>query len=162
MPLISLAVPLVTTSRIIGRSASVLVASPTFLAAHATPATPAELAALPTVTQSERIGREQWMLVGPGGEEATVAHEPRLASGEFAVLREAALGGVGVALLPEYVTREPIADGRLERVLPGWTGREGILHLVFTSRRGLLPGVRAVIDFVAAVLDPRSVDWLAP
>jgi hypothetical protein len=44
-------------------------------------------------------------------------------------------------------------------VLPPWGGRDGILHLVFTSRRGLLPGVRAVIDFVAQALDPRSSGW---
>jgi hypothetical protein len=44
-------------------------------------------------------------------------------------------------------------------VLPDWSGREGILHLVFTSRRGLLPGVRAVIDLLAGVLDPQSLAW---
>ena len=69
---------------------------------------------------------------------------------------------MGVAFLAEYSCREPLADGRLEQVLPGWGGREAILHLVFTSRRGLLPGVRAVIDFLAVVLDPRSVAWQGP
>ncbi len=34
-----------------------------------------------------------------------------------------------------------------------------MLHIVFTSRRGLLPGVRALIDFVAEVLHPRSAVW---
>ena len=66
-----------------------------------------------------------------------------------------------MAFLPEFACREPLADGRLERILPGWTGRETILHLVFTSRRGLLPSVRAVIDFLADVLDPRSIAWPA-
>jgi DNA-binding transcriptional LysR family regulator len=55
--------------------------------------------------------------------------------------------------------REPLAEGRLERVMPAWAGREGVLHLVFTSRRGLLPGVRAVIDLLAQILDPRSLAW---
>jgi DNA-binding transcriptional LysR family regulator len=45
------------------------------------------------------------------------------------------------------------------RILPDWASRQGILHLVFTSRRGLLPGVRAIIDFVAEVLHPRSTAW---
>jgi hypothetical protein len=46
-------------------------------------------------------------------------------------------------------------------VLPDWGGSEGILHIVFTSRRGLLPGVRAVIDLLASVLDPTSEAWSA-
>jgi hypothetical protein len=44
------------------------------------------------------------------------------------------------------------------RVLPEWSTRQGIVHLVFTSRRGLLPSVRAVIDFAAEVL--HSPAWL--
>ena len=148
--------------RIIGRTAQMLVASPAFLAEHGRPNAPADLGGLPTLAQSERMGVERWTLVGPDGAEAVVTHEPRLSSGEFAVLRESAMAGLGVALLPEYATREPVADGRLEQVLPGWGAPQGILHVVFTSRRGLLPGVRAVIDFIVDVLDPRSVAWIEP
>ena len=100
-------------------------------------------------------------LFDEAGAEHIVTHEPRVASSEFGVLRQCAIAGLGVAFLPEFACREPLADGRLERILPGWIGREGILHLVFTSRRGLLPSVRAVIDFLAAVLDPRSIAWPA-
>jgi DNA-binding transcriptional LysR family regulator len=61
--------------------------------------------------------------------------------------------------LPEYVCRDALQAGRLVRVLPEWSTRQGIMHLVFTSRRGLLPGVRAVIDFLAEELSPRSPAW---
>jgi len=145
--------------RIVGRSSLMLVASPAFLDAHGRPGTPAELASRPTLSQTERSGLDRWTLVDDGGAEAVVVHEPRLSSGEFAILRQAAIEGVGIAFLAEYACREPLSDGRLERVLPTWGGREALLHLVFTSRRGLLPGVRAVIDFLAEVLDPRSIQW---
>jgi DNA-binding transcriptional LysR family regulator len=145
--------------KIVGRSSSMLVASPAFLDAHGRPQTPAEVASLPTLSQAERPGLDRWTLVDESGAEEFVVHEPRLSSGEFAVLRQAAIEGVGVAFLPEYACRDPLRDGRLERVLPAWGGREAILHLVFTSRRGLLPGVRAVIDFLAELLDPRSIQW---
>jgi len=145
--------------RIISRtSATMLVAAPAFLDAHRRPVTPADLAQLPTLSQSERPGIDRWTLVSDRGEE-TVAHEPRLSASEFSILRQAAIDGLGVAFLAEYSCREPLADGRLERVLPDWSGREGILHLVFTSRRGLLPGVRAVIDLLARILDPQSLAW---
>jgi DNA-binding transcriptional LysR family regulator len=148
--------------RIVGRSSLMLVASPAFLDTHGRPKTPVDLAALPTLSQSERSGVDRWTLVNESGAEEVVVHEPRLSSSEFAVLRQSAIDGVGVGFLAEYVCREPLLDGRLERVLPAWAGREAILHLVFTSRRGLLPGVRAVIDFLAEVLDPQSLRFTNP
>ena len=145
--------------KIVGRSGRRLVASPGFLQAHGRPLAPRDIAALPTLSQIERPGPDRWELVDAAGVEEVVVHEPRVASTEFGILRQCAIEGLGIAFLPEFASREPLADGRLERVLPDWTGREGILHLIFTSRRGLLPGVRAVIDFLAEVLDPRSMAW---
>jgi DNA-binding transcriptional LysR family regulator len=147
--------------KIVGRSGRLLVASPAFLEKHGRPAAPEDLAGLPTLGQADRSGIDHWPLVDEAGNERIVSLEPRVASTEFGVLRQGVIAGLGVAFLPEFACREPLADGRLERVLPGWTGREGILHLVFTSRRGLLPSVRAVIDFLAEVLDPRSLSWQA-
>jgi DNA-binding transcriptional LysR family regulator len=145
--------------KIVGRSSSKLVASPALLETHGAPTTPDQVAALPTLSPTERPGIDRWTLIDAAGAEAVIVHEPRLASTEFAILRQAAIDGLGVAFLPDYACREPLADGRLQQVLPGWAGRDGILHLVFTSRRGLLPGVRAVIDFLAVVLDPRCLAW---
>ncbi len=63
-------------------------------------------------------------------------------------LRAAALVGIGVTQLPEVVVRDDIAQGRLVNVLPEWAPRAGIVHVVFPSRRGLLPSVRSLIDFL--------------
>ncbi len=145
--------------KIIGRSSSMLVASPLLLDAPGRPRTTADVSSYPTLSQTERPGLDRWTLVNESGDEEVVVHEPRLSASEFTLLRQAAIDGAGIAFLPEYSCREPLGDGRLERVLPAWGGREGILHLVFTSRRGLLPGVRAVIDFVAEAFDPRSTAW---
>ncbi len=141
--------------RVIGREAALLVASPAFAAAHGLPEDPAALPAFATLGHSDRAGPERWVLVGPGDSETTVTHEPRLAASTFAALYRAALAGSGIALLPAFVCAGALADGRLVRVLPAWSAREGIVHLVFTSRRGLLPGVRAVIEFLAGALRDR-------
>ncbi len=145
--------------KIIGRTGSVLVASPAFLAANAQPVVPADLASLPTLSQTERPGIDRWTLIDAHNNQQVVVHEPRLAASDFTILRQAAIDGVGVAFLPELSMRLALAEGRLKRILPDWIGPEGFLHLVFTSRRGLLPGVRAFIDFAAEALDPRSSDW---
>ena len=145
--------------KIVGRTRSMLVASPALLDALGRPARPADLASYPTISQTERPGLDRWILVNADGVQEVVSHEPRLSAGEFSILRQAAIDGMGIAFLAEIACRETLIDGRLERVLPAWGGQEGVLHLVFTSRRGLLPGVRAVIDFLAGVLDPQSEAW---
>lgn len=147
--------------KIVGRTGAVLVASPDLLRAHGAPAAPSDLARLPTLGFTDRPGPERWVLTNPAGQSVEVTHEPRLTASAFSILRQAAIGGVGVALLPEYDCREFIADGRLVRVLPDWATPEGILHLVFTSRRGLLPGVRATLDYLAAALRSDSPAWQA-
>ena len=147
--------------KIIARSGEMLAASPAFVAAHGEPRAPAEIASFATLSHSDRPGLDRWTLVNAKGEEAVVAHEPRLSASTFPILREAAIGGLGIARLPEYSLREPIEDGRLVRILPDWAAPLGVLHLVFTSRRGLLPSVRAVIDFAAEILQPRGTGWEA-
>jgi DNA-binding transcriptional LysR family regulator len=64
-------------------------------------------------------------------------------------LKGAVLAGLGIALLPESVVRAELDNGTVERVLPAWNLPQGIFHVVFPTRRGLLPAVRAFIDFVA-------------
>jgi DNA-binding transcriptional LysR family regulator len=54
-----------------------------------------------------------------------------------------------VALLPEFVCAPAITHGELEVVLPDWSVPEGTMHFVYPSRRGMLPGVRALVDFLA-------------
>lgn len=147
--------------KMIGYSGSILVASPAFLDEHGRPATLADLVSLPTLSHTERPGIDRWTLVDDAGNEEVATHEPRLATGDFAILRQAAIEGVGAAFLPELWCREALEDGLLERILPRWRGRAGMLHLVFTSRRGLLPGVRAFIDFAAEALSPSSAMWEA-
>lgn len=89
---------------------------------------------------------------GPDGRTETVELAPRLSCAEFGVLREAAIAGLGIALLPESVARSALADGRLVRVLPDWRLPLGVFHVVFPHRRGLLPAVRAFIDFLAVAM----------
>ena len=88
---------------------------------------------------------------------SAVAIEPRFATGSFDILIAVARQGAGIALLPAAHCKEALASGALVRVLPEWSGIDGILHLVFPSRRGMLPAVRAVIDFAATALKASAI-----
>ncbi|HEX7341626.1 MAG TPA: LysR substrate-binding domain-containing protein [Rhodanobacteraceae bacterium] len=143
-----------------GQSSMMLVATPAFLDTNGRPSAPDSLTQMPTLSMYERTGEHDWHLVDTKGHERRVAIQPRLVSGEFAVLLEAAKQGTGIALLPESVCGAALCDGTLERVLPDWCGPMGSMHFVYPSRRGLLPAVRALVDFLAdklplAVRDSR-------
>ncbi len=129
-----------------------LVASPAYLRSAPPLTAPADLARHATLEHSGEIERRTWELVGPAGEQVRVDFTARLACLDFVMLRAAALAGQGIALLPESVVRTDLAGGMLVRVLPQWNVPQGILHVVFPSRRGMRPAVRAFIDFLAAEL----------
>lgn len=142
--------------RQIGVSKRILVAGPTLLAATGEPSTPHDLIRFPTLHQDpERAS--VWRLVSERGDASTVAIEPVLATGSLDILLASACQGIGIALLPEVNCKGALASGAPVRILPDWTGVEGMLHLVFASRRGMLPGVRAVIDHLAAALKSSAV-----
>jgi DNA-binding transcriptional LysR family regulator len=140
--------------RSFGGSRALLVASPGFLARADRPSKPADLARFDALSMSEQDGAQVWDLVDAGGRRESVEVQPRLVTGDFNALLDAALQGTGIALLPEEFCGEGIASGKLEWVLPDWTTAEGILHFLYPSRRGLLPAVRAFVDFLAERLPP--------
>jgi DNA-binding transcriptional LysR family regulator len=67
---------------------------------------------------------------------------------DMAALREAAIAGVGAVRLPTLVIWDDLQAGRLVTILPDWQPPSEIVHAVFPSRRGLLPSVRALLDFL--------------
>jgi DNA-binding transcriptional LysR family regulator len=126
-----------------------LVASPAYLKGAAPLAEPAELKRHTTLDYAGEFDRRPWELLGPAGESAAVEHRPRLVCHDFVVLHQAVLAGLGIARLPESVVRGDLKSGALVRVLPAWRIPQGIVHVVFPTRRGMLPAVRVFIDFLA-------------
>jgi DNA-binding transcriptional LysR family regulator len=126
-----------------------LVAHAAYLDRAGRPAAPEQIASHDTLGFAPESERQTWELSGPGGESIRVEHSPRLICHDFVVLKSAVLAGLGIALLPHGVVRAELEAGTLERVLPAWNLPLGICHVVFPSRRGMLPAVRAFIDFLA-------------
>lgn len=135
------------TMRSLGLSTRILVASPQLAS---TVASVKQLALLPALATNDAADSLEWHLEAEDGTTHIVSIEPRLGCEDMAAVQDAAVAGLGVALLPDHVCREALSAGQLVRVLPAWRGLQGIVHLVFTTRRGLPPAVRALIDHLAA------------
>lgn len=125
-----------------------IVASPDLLKQRAI-TLPADLAGLPSVDFGPAGGEHRWRLTHADGSVAEVRNAPRLITDDMAVLRDAALAGAGAARLPTLVVWDDLQAGRLVTLLPDWKPSNEIVHAVFPSRRGLLPSVRALLDFLA-------------
>lgn len=134
-------------------SPHVLVAAPALLTSAAPPATPADLAQLPTLALGNSPDEGRWRLSGPGGAQAEVPLAPRLVADDMGALLCAALAGVGCAALPRLLAHEPLARGALQEVLPGWAPPPGLVQAAFASRQGMRPAVRQLLDALAAGFD---------
>ncbi|KRP83089.1 LysR substrate-binding domain-containing protein [Pseudomonas lactis] len=139
--------------KVLAKSPQVLVASATFLQGAPLPSLPADLAGLATIHWGNPLLQYLWDLIGPDGATAQVVHTPRLVSDDMSTLKNAALAGVGIANLPQVVVKDELADGRLIAVLPEWQPAEGVITAVFPSRRGLMPSVRSLIDFLGEAFE---------
>jgi DNA-binding transcriptional LysR family regulator len=138
--------------RKVGTSKRILVGAPQLLADVGRPAKPRDLMRFALLHPHEQNGQGTWTLTHPDGQKETIEFQPKLATGDFGLLVGAACAGAGIALVPRANCAAELASGQLVHVLAPWGAPDGILHLIFTSRRGMLPGVRAAIDFAADAL----------
>lgn len=144
--------------RVLSKSPHRLMAAPELFAESTQPAVPEDLHDFPTLGLERHGTTHIWHLNGPDGATARIEHHPRLVTDDVATLRRAAIDGHGVVQLPLIVGGNDIAAGTLVDVLPDWVPRDGIFHAIFPSRRGLLPSVRALIDYLADNLE--DVDFI--
>lgn len=135
--------------KVLANSTQCVVASPTLLSGLGNSLVPADLNSLPSLHWGSAQREYAWVLEGPDGTMATIRHNPRLVTDDLVALRQAALAGVGIVHLPSVVVRADMLEGTLVNTLPKWAPRTGLVHAVFPSRRGLLPSVRTLIDYLA-------------
>jgi DNA-binding transcriptional LysR family regulator len=132
--------------RALACSRPILVAAPLVAAQIQGETDPDCLTHIPSLAFGADDAPNVWKLVGPDHCERVLHLNPRLTCGGLSVLRAAAMVGLGVALIPDHFCLEQLQQGRLVRLFPNWCKRTGLVHLVFTTKRGLTPAVRAFID----------------
>lgn len=144
--------------RILADRAQGLVASPRLVTQFGLPRVPADLGDWPSLGLGTPQQDFAWHLFAADGARASLHHTPRFITTDMIALRTAALAGVGIVQLPLMMLREQLASDTLVRLLPDWEPRREIVHAVFPSRRGLLPSVRALLDFLAGRFAELSED----
>jgi DNA-binding transcriptional LysR family regulator len=128
-----------------------LFAGPAYLARKGAPQTPEELPEHDAVGLRQAEETHVWSLVHEEHpeENSTVAYAPLLESDDMGTLKVAART-LGIVALPGYVARKEVESGLLVRVLPQWHAGIATVSMLLPSRRGLLPSVRAFVDFLSS------------
>ncbi|WP_440466146.1 LysR substrate-binding domain-containing protein [Pseudomonas sp. YH-1] len=137
------------TMKVLSQSPQELVASPRLLESLGPANTLADLQRYPSLNKGPYARQYVWNMQGPDGVQATVQHTPRLVTDDMITLRRVALEDGGIVQLPKLVVFKDLRNGVLAPVLDGWKPLGGVVHAVFPSRRGLMPAVRRLLDFLA-------------
>ncbi len=134
------------TARRLGAYERVLVAAPGGSALLK----PDDLSDRPTIDFAGVAYGRLWSLSdGRRTVDIEVRGETRASSGEAVV--DLAAQGLGVALLPSFAVEAPLAQGRLIRVMDGWSGPPLDLHALWAAKE-LPRKARAFLDFIAPKL----------
>jgi DNA-binding transcriptional LysR family regulator len=132
---------------------SVLVATRAYLRKHGEPQTPAELQAHNCLHYPRSQDTPAWTLEprqpSIAGERITVPVTGNFAANNSEALREAALTGAGIALMPDFSAQTALRQGKLVRVLPDWKPVGAFAETIYAIRPYAPHVPRAVTALVA-------------
>jgi len=130
-----------------------LVAAPSYLKEHGRPKHPMALAEHACLGYAYLTTPDTWRFTHKNGESATVhpSGGPLRVNNGDAML-PALIAGLGLGVLPDFILRDALASGKLERVLPDWSLPVSALHWV-TPPGGPRPArVEVLGEFLAKKL----------
>lgn len=128
-------------------------ASPGYLARHPAPESPAELSRHAAIVYRAGELPTELVLEREDSEVHRIRPRARLTVNSHLFARAAAIGGLGVAVLPANFLRPALESGELVRLLPEYRTPLRWVYAAFVDRQ-LSAAARAFVDFVAERIDP--------
>jgi len=123
------------------------VATPAYFAEHGKPKTPQELAQHRCINMRlATLGGVYVWEFEKGNREINVKVEGQLTVNDIAVIKRAALEGVGIGFIPEDIIQHHLDSGELVRVLADWTPPFPGYYLYYPSRRLQSPAFALLVD----------------
>jgi len=123
------------------------VATPSYFERHAKPKLPQDLAHHSCINMRfATLGNVYAWEFEKGSREVNVRVEGQLTVNDIAVIRKAALNGLGIAFIPEDLVERDIAAGELVRVLDDWTPPFPGYYLYYPSRRQQSPAFALLVE----------------
>lgn len=133
-------------------TAVILCAAPAYLAEHGHPAHPDELAAHICLTYGQIAMEQRWRLVSNTGEDHQVTVRGALCANNGEVLRDAAIAGRGITLLPRFIVDAALDQGQLQHILTDYAAPRLSVCVLYPVNRHLSAKVRLLVEFLALKL----------
>lgn len=138
--------------RRLGASRTVIVATPSYLVAHPAVRKPEDVASHRCIGFAPLAWRDTWTIDG-----RDIAIKPKVLSNETESMRAAALAGLGLVALPEWMVIDALTSGALTRVLPERQTPTSTIYALYPTNRLIAPKVRAFVDHLARDMRARGV-----
>jgi len=122
-------------------------ASPDYLEGSSTPAIPADLAGHACLSHRSISPDLIWRFNGPGGPTGVKVSGPFITNNVI-ILREFAIGGCGIALLPSYAAQIAVERGELVELLLDYATVNRNIYAVYSSAEYLPKKIRLLLDFM--------------
>jgi DNA-binding transcriptional LysR family regulator len=141
-------------ARKIAPARRVICAAPAYLEQRGSPQHPTDLRAHECLTYGHLATGNQWKLSGPDGDHWI--HIPwKLCTNNAEVLRDAAVRGRGLALLPTFIAGPELRTGALVPVLSQYFPPELSIFAIYPQTRHLSVKARAFLDFLVTQFSGR-------
>jgi DNA-binding transcriptional LysR family regulator len=147
-------------TRRLGESVDKLYAAPSYVGARGQPRRLADLAKHDAILARAVAGEGRWELQNPRGVVEHVDVQGRIVGDHQQLLVDAALAGLGIALLPSWIGESHVAEGALVPVLPGFSTTTP-LHVLAHAGRHLPRRVALLRDHLVAALTRVCTKHLA-
>ena len=135
-------------SRTIIRFGYQLVASPDYLRRCGIPTNPEDLTHHSCLKFISSSGKPDWIL-SKGANNVTVRPDGPIQSDNSEALLQAALDGLGIALIPEWLATAELRQGTLQHVLPQWQGNnQGGVYAILPPGRLIPAKTRVFLDHI--------------
>ena len=125
----------------------VLCASPSYLKQHGTPKHPRDLRNHACLTYGHLATGTQWKFTGKDGDH-WLQVPWTLCTNNAEILRDAAVAGRGIALIPTFIARKDLQTGRLQSILVKFHAPPLTVYALYPPTRNLSVKVRLFIDFL--------------
>ena len=125
----------------------VICAAPAYLARHGTPGSPEDLRRHTSLTYGFLLTGNQWKLTGVDGDH-WIQPAWTLCVNTAEVLRDVAIRGQGIALIPRFIAAEALERGALTAILSDYVAPPLALYAIYPPTRHLSVKVRLFIDFL--------------
>jgi DNA-binding transcriptional LysR family regulator len=124
------------------------VAAPAYLHQHGTPQTPEDLAQHQCLHYTNVSHREGWTFYDQAGAAHTVQIRGQLCANNGELLKQAALAGLGIVLLPDFELSDALEKGELVRILLDYSAQTVSVYAVYPSRQFLPEKTRTLVEFL--------------